>query len=650
MLSVDVTPEACVTGVVGIIAGPGDSIKSNSRMCQRFVKENEDSWTEEAANIIKGILSFGTEATIETVGIDGAVYVVATGEGKGEDTYTVYIAPEATTTVNLAVAEGTLIVSGEYKVNLTLSGSGDCKPTLKLEGTPLEEGKNDNVKLNPTDGKLTLVIDNTEECNPGFAAILDVQPTYDGGKPVQYTIVGIPLSVKFDRLVAALTCPDFDLDHLDVEVKKSVFAAVLGSNDPCTERKQIFGDTAGQPAATQASGYYWAIYNQAVYAKADKQPTQNDYDFAIIFDGTEPRVWVKDADNYKDKDKIKDIADSIIQNRQYQKYCINFNGTDYYANCKQYHDKILGDFTTGFPAYVGGCTFGTLACEGIWLAVSGGFSWATVIKDIPRAAITCSVQPAIAYLFARFSSTSTAYHVGEGIGFLAQVGVGGYFTARKVGAVTSGVKYNQLMNFVKQYGLFKSTLLGEGTGRITRETIASVGNDIFRMNQEAAKIAGTDFKDIPVWKALGFDNEKTAEAMLEGYVDNERQLVKFLQKTLGEFGEQEGSTKFGEELKNLVGTKRGNVSGFYTVISNQKDQIFQKIKEMMAPKLSKKGMFVCGTVGAVMGTVGYYAATSTGIVYNKLTITADSPAKVVTINASTTYTNNGKIELIPGGE
>ena len=274
----------------------------------------------------------------------------------------------------------------------------------------------------------------------------------------------------------------------------------------------------------------------------------------------------------------------------------------------------------------------------------------TLLKDIPRTAITCAMQPAIAYLFARFSNTSTAYHAGESMGFLAQIGVGGYFTARKVGAVTADVRYDKLMNFVKQYGLFKTTLLGEGEGRITRDSIASIGNDIFRMNQEAAKIAGTDFKDMPVWKALGFDSEDVAKNALERYVADDKQLKKFLQKTLGEFGEQEGSTKFGEELKNLVGTKRGSVSGFYTVISNQRDQIFQKIKEMMAPKLSKKGMFVCGTVGAIMGTVGYYAATSTGTVYNKLTITADNLAKVVTINTSKTYTNNGDIELLLGGE
>ena len=76
-----------------------------------------------------------------------------------------------------------------------------------------------------------------------------------------------------ENLVAALTCPEFRLDELDQGVARTVLAAAVGMDNPCSAIQNATG--------IQGDGYDWEVSSGAqptyIAKKGDKEA------FRIIF-------------------------------------------------------------------------------------------------------------------------------------------------------------------------------------------------------------------------------------------------------------------------------------------------------------------------------------------------------------------------------
>ena len=103
----------------------------------------------------------------------------------------------------------------------------------------------------------------------------------------------IMLNAHTVKIQTSKTCEHVELDDLKDDVKRSVLAAALGSDDPCASRKNIGGvkiEGEEQTASKAVGDYYWTIIGNTFYAKKDGAPTTTDYDFYIRFEGKEPTV------------------------------------------------------------------------------------------------------------------------------------------------------------------------------------------------------------------------------------------------------------------------------------------------------------------------------------------------------------------------
>ena len=554
---------------------------------------------------------------------------------------------------------GTLIVEGNYDVDVALQAAKGCTPTLKLEESVLDKGKNVDVYLQlGTKKKLTLEISDADECNNGFVAILNVEPTYEGGNPVRYTVIGTPLSVSFDRLVAALTCPDFELGNLQKDVAWSVLRAAVGTNPQniCSVDKNPFNGS---------DGYTWAVAPDQTaltyVAKKNGTPTDTDYDFKIIFpvdnDGkSEPRVWVKDADSYQSKDAIKDLADSIIKQRQYANYCINFNGRDYYENCEAYSESIVGDIPTMVASYSTGCIAGTIGCAVALTSLSAGTLSGIGLKDAAASAITCTITPiitAITWKFTSATETSTKYWISE-----TPLAFGGLLPSRlALSATATRLSAKRMATLEKELEMLKNvkTVLNQGAVSEVGAGIKNYSNSLYALVQKASEVGAEDLMDEPLYKVLGYENAKNAAEALAGKGAAPEKLVEFLNDTkLGQYKGPNASDDFAKAFMQAVKESRADPDTVARNLANRYDEVTKVVEERLKPRLSLKQQILCGAVGAATGTLAYYKwaahTRATGLRYNKLIVTADAPLHdVVGINTTGTSTlhNNGVIEVTP---
>jgi len=210
-----------------------------------------------------------------------------------------------------------------------------------------------------------------------------------------------------DAQKQALTCPDFKLDDLKDDVKRSVLAAALDSDDPCSSRNAIGGvkiEGEEQTASETVGDYYWTVTDNTFYAKKDGAPTTTDYDFYIKFEGAEPRVWVEDAEEWKEK-TCSDISNYVTERGidSYSNYNITLtmNGSECISDYgKAKYEKRMEQLTNPLnPAYLAwgvSCMGATAICAGTQGFLTAGMTAPDAVLEIGRGYLTCWAGPALA--------------------------------------------------------------------------------------------------------------------------------------------------------------------------------------------------------------------------------------------------------------
>ncbi|HID08801.1 TPA: hypothetical protein EYP13_01080, partial [Candidatus Micrarchaeota archaeon] len=182
------------------------------QMCEGFVDEHE-GWEANAAAIIKGVFSFGRDATIATKVIEGNVYVVGVGEGTGiGEIPPAYFAPGATTTIRVNVPPGRGIIDGgKYNVKIRSTGDKSCIKSMTVFGGDVQNCSDDGgctLKLHPlTKKEIVVSFSDDPKCNEPIGIAIRITPNYGEAGPVELELQLLPLEVGFDDLVRALTCP-----------------------------------------------------------------------------------------------------------------------------------------------------------------------------------------------------------------------------------------------------------------------------------------------------------------------------------------------------------------------------------------------------------------------------------------------------------
>ena len=295
--------------------------------------------------------------------------------------------------LSTAAMTGISGVEGEWLVfpfGAKITGNGGY--TLSVYSQPYVEIKAKGSGCDPRPGTITIKI--TSKLT---------------GTPLVFHIPVRPLKVKFDRLVQALTCPDFHLDDLKKEVKRSVLAAALGSDDPCSLRNNIGGEKG---ASNTVGNYYWTVTDNTFCAKSNSDAT--DCAFQIKFEGEEPAVWVEDAEEWKSRLTKKceattyggeiptaiptcqvdcsPIKEILPDAKEYTEYLLNVKvygeeceGLQGYGDKTQALQKKLG--SRGLPAY-------TLACVGTSIVTK----WIPGCQFGIGALLQCGVAPVITYV------------------------------------------------------------------------------------------------------------------------------------------------------------------------------------------------------------------------------------------------------------
>ncbi|GAB6101313.1 hypothetical protein JCM16138_05360 [Thermococcus atlanticus] len=145
--------------------------------------------------------------------------------------------------------------------------------------------------------------------------------------------------------------------------------AALGAEDPCDG---VGAKNGGFKTEEYDWNYYVGYSSLAYYAKKGGPADQRDYDFMIEFDGGKPRVWVEDAEEWKDKkcgDIIKLINETQGDSTKYQSYVLSITFNK--QNCGNYgsgqESVIEKQFTKANITlrYVTPCIITAALCNGL---------------------------------------------------------------------------------------------------------------------------------------------------------------------------------------------------------------------------------------------------------------------------------------------
>lgn len=358
-------------------------------------------------------------------------------------------------------------------------------------------------------------------------------------------------------------------------------------------------------------------------------------------------VWVSDAENYKNSAKVKDIADGIIQNRQYTSYCINFNGTDYYANCKAYSNNILRDAPTAIISYSTGCAAGTVLCTGAMTWLSGESFAFVGLKNAAKDLAMCAIAPTITvamWHLASATETSTKYLLSESPLIFGGM-LPSWYTSKKAAAIVTTKRIVQVREKLDDLIRYEKAL-ETGALKAPSTIVGEYANKLYAVAESAKEAGDEAIMKKSVYELLGYSN---ADDAVDGLVGEKyTPLKEFLERQLSTFN---SSDEFAQQFQQIA-EKSGVADKIAKNLQNRVDEVKKIVEKDLEYKLSLKKQLLCGAVGAVTGTLTYYSIASltgaTGLRYNKLIVTVSNPAphvvRIYTTSTSTIH-NNGTIEV-----
>ncbi|WP_297091231.1 hypothetical protein [Thermococcus sp.] len=417
-----------------------------------------------------------------------------------------YMAPGATTVIKLAPPGGAgYIDGGEYRLDIVVGGETECIEDLKIFGADAKDcleqtcDKKLDILSKPY---LEVKIANSDKCMTGISMSIKVSPNYAGLSPLYYDVGLYPLKVKFDRLVQALTCPDFHLDDLKEDVKRSVLAAALDNGDPCSQRKSIGGEKG--EASGEVGGYYWTVTDSTFCARSSSDATECA--FEIKFNGKEPRVWVEGTENAK---TICSDAESYVKDKkEYQQYNLHLiiDGEDCLPDYGVAQKTELSRALKGSDVpliFLTSCLGTSYICYGITTVATGGISAAV------RAATGAGTRPLIECGLGTLATTLATY---MSPGFESPQ----YYPAIPALALggTAIYKYRNLAQDMAVYRLAKDALKTphgtEGveilTGKTADKILGSIGDDSGKLMEYKKQIKSGLEELKKIAKAVGDDD------------------------------------------------------------------------------------------------------------------------------------------------
>ncbi|WP_297506306.1 hypothetical protein [Thermococcus sp.] len=202
------------------------------------------------------------------------------------------------------------------------------------------------------------------------------------------------------KIQTSKTYKHVELDEVREEVKRSVLAAALGSDDPCKARNNIGGEKGA--ASDKVGGYYWTVTDNTFCAKSSSDATECA--FEIRFEGEEPAVWVEDAEEWKEK-TCSDISNYVTERGidSYSNYNItlSMNGSECISDYgKAKYEKRMEQLTNPLnPAYLAwgfSCMGTTLACAGVVGFLTAGMTAWQAVTDVAKGSLACWAGPALA--------------------------------------------------------------------------------------------------------------------------------------------------------------------------------------------------------------------------------------------------------------
>ncbi len=394
--TIEVTTTDC-EGIDAIAEISGDTDNKN-KITIAFCKQNEstDDITKTLQEILSAMFNPTGSTNLLIVESDKKYYITGLFQG-GSSQLPVYVAPGATTYIKPdALGLDQVIASGTMDVQIVTNDSS-CKIGFSIAGETFEESGRKNydlTKLKNNDLSITV----PSGCKTPLLGTITVTITpVVGNQQLAQDIRKItlqinPLSVSFDKLVAALTCPQFRLDALQEDVVRTVLAAAVGKDNPCSAIQNatgIQGEVAGKE-------YTWNVERSSVLTYVAKNGDKEA--FRIVFDRAEPVVWVKDIpEKEKACDEVKDRIFTSELEKKYTNYDLHLiiNGDDCLPKYGMAEKTELSRALEGPKLFSAGgiwaatCVGTYLACAYLTGGIGGGMG------DAGKGMLSCFVGPAL---------------------------------------------------------------------------------------------------------------------------------------------------------------------------------------------------------------------------------------------------------------
>ena len=578
--------------------------------------------------------------TVRTKKIGDHVYVVKLGRGAGLPSKlpTVYLPPNGSVKIKIPIPDDRGFVDGQYDVEVRYTGvpkeciakltvfgadiTGKGVYTLHVYSQPYVEIKAKGSGCEPRPGTITVKI--TSKLTK---------------TPLVFHIPVKPLKVKFPRLVQALTCPDFKLDDLREEVKRSVLAAALGSDDPCTKRNDIGGEKG--EASGQVGNYYWTVTDNTFCAKSSSDAT--DCAFEIKFDSGEPAVWVEKASEGEVKEALDKALE--IKNRSYVLTVkIADPKTGWYVEYGQTSEakiKALANAAMSpgtIATYTAACVATTILCEGIKVSLGNPIG---IIKAVAYEAPGCALGAVFSGLAFKASANNLSYLAANPAGWLSYIGTeyvklqgirtgaagysriyGGlvfrgspFSTMKKIYTLSDAFRTNKASDIGKALGELAETL------QSSPSTIPGVSYSNVRVStligipSSTAKDLASAIDEIPELEKYLTEDEITAlKNVLLKASDNKTKISAVSPEDLKKFGKALEELKakgfFTEDILKKYPEARKLKTAYEDVVDNlsHPQTLVEKIGKEAGEEASLRKSFFCGALGNIAGSITAYAS------------------------------------------
>ena len=459
-------------------------------------------------------------------------------------------------------------------------------------------------------------------------------------------------------LVAALTCPDFELKTLGEDVPWSVLRAAVGSGstDICSVDKNPFKGS---------DGYTWAVApNQTALtyvAKKDGTPTDNDYDFKIIFPAdndwkSEPRVWVKDVPQDNACDEVK----SALQDAsRYQNYDLKiYIGSTANVCVGDYGSAKSGELLRAvksnapYAAYATGCVAGAAICNTAMAIGSGGLTIPQAIISGAEDMVMCG---AVAAGLKFITPMVTGIAIGEDAGTAKQL----FLPLVGAGIGTAGTYY-----YYSQHSLYRFVKDNRTLVTALENAAKTAGGSDESAAEAAAKQA--------IKAILGTKSQREESILAElANAKKSSTASKYTSrlKKMAKIAEDAGDDVLAKQLDDLAeaiakGDDKAIEKAFSTVIKSLSKEgtlsrLVERLKALQqGAQRGRTQAFVCGALSQAMGaTLASITAMAQVVSTDMLTVTI-TPDTVMSISTSlgtiaaghTTYgsTSGPNIEMHAG--